>query len=81
MILAPVSPLHKRLGALAARHPRLWYDQHLDDDRQCWCDEDAADPLCDIGEALWRLARQAEPESRACFCGVCCAKRTRESPG
>lgn len=65
MSLAPVPPLHNRLGALAARHPRLWYDRHLDDDRTCWCDEDGADPCCDIGEALWRLARAPERRSTA----------------
>jgi hypothetical protein len=60
MALTASAPHHNRLGALAARHPRLWYGQHLDDDRSCWCDEDGADPKCDTGEALWRLARKPE---------------------
>ena len=83
MTLAPVHPLHNRLGLLAAaaRHPRLWYDQHLDDDRRCWCDEDGPDQTCDKGEALWRLARAPEREFDIppghCRCWQC---RSRKGP-
>ncbi len=52
-----VSPVHNRLGLLASQHPRDWYVQHLADDRDCWCSVGGADQTCDVGEALWRLAR------------------------
>jgi len=76
MELKPVAPHHNRIGLLAALHPRLWYWQHLEDARRCWCDEDAADPYCDTGEALWRLARapahqDPKPMPWLCLCRRC----------
>lgn len=77
MSLGPVAPHHNRLGALAALHPRLWFWQHLDDARSCWCDDDAPDPRCDTGWSLWRLAHapdlKAGPSPRPwlCLCRTC----------
>lgn len=76
MSLAPVAPHHNRLGELAALHPRLWFWQHLDDARTCWCDDDAPDPRCDTGESLWRLAHArpsvpTKPRRSLCLCRTC----------
>lgn len=72
MSLAPVPPHHNRVGVLAALHPRLWYWQHLDDGRSCWCDDDAPDPCCDTGEALWRLAHApVQPTRKPAPCSRC----------
>lgn len=70
--LGSAAPHHNRVGLLASVHPRLWFWQHLQDDRNCWCSAAAADQTCDVGEALWRLARAPERRTaQACVrCGV-----------
>ncbi len=72
MTLLAVPPLHNRAAILASLHPRLWYWQHLQDDRTCWCSVGAPDQTCDTGEALWRLARAPEKRTPVVCprCGV-----------
>lgn len=64
MTLTPAAPHNNRLTLLASLHPRAWYLQHLADDRDCWCSIGGADQACDVGEALWRLARAPDKRTQ-----------------
>lgn len=59
------SPVDTRADTLSSLGPKGWYSDHLGRSVACACTTTAPDPRCNLGWALFRLAKSSrESEKR-----------------